>query len=355
MTNPLELLMPALRARLQGRSARERQRMAELQAELHADLQREREHLARARDDMRRADEALQLSEQRYVQAVRGAQDGVWEQDVAAGTVWLSPRCRHLLGLDDAHESLGADAWLALIHPGDRDAARQALDAHLRGDAERYEHQHRMQHADGRWRWVVSRGAAIRRANGRPYRVVGLDTDVTRIKRVEDMIDAIAEGTANTAGERFFQALVQHFARALCVKCAFITECHGGRPATRARTLAYWRGDAFGEDHEYELAGTPCERVLHEGTTVFQPSGLSALYPRECGRESYLGLPIFSRDGDVLGHLAFVDDAPMGDDMLVASVYRIFTARAAAEIELAQALAQLKASQPDRRPSIAAR
>ena len=53
--------------------------------------------------------------------------------------------------------------------------------------------------------------------------------------------------------------------------------------------------------------------------------------------------------------VVFVDDASLTDDMLVASVYRIFTARAAAEIELAQALVRLHELQPQRRPSIAAR
>jgi hypothetical protein len=43
----------------------------------------------------------------------------------------------------------------------------------------------------------------------------------------------------------------------------------------------------------------------------------------------------------MLGHLAFFDSRPLGDDMLVDSIYRIFLARAAAEIERIQALARL--------------
>ena len=43
----------------------------------------------------------------------------------------------------------------------------------------------------------------------------------------------------------------------------------------------------------------------------------------------------------LLGHLAFFDSKPRGDDMLVESIFRIFVARAAAEIERIQALARL--------------
>jgi len=46
-------------------------------------------------------------------------------------------------------------------------------------------------------------------------------------------------------------------------------------------------------------------------------------------------------DGRMLGHLAFFDSKPRGDDLLVDSIFRIFLARAAAEIEKIQALAQL--------------
>jgi hypothetical protein len=52
-------------------------------------------------------------------------------------------------------------------------------------------------------------------------------------------------------------------------------------------------------------------------------------------------LPIIASDGRMLGHLAFFDSRPRGNDMLVDSIYRIFLARAAAEIERIQALSRL--------------
>ena len=65
------------------------------------------------------------------------------------------------------------------------------------------------------------------------------------------------------------------------------------------------------------------------------------MFPREAGWESFLGMPIIGSDGRMLGHLAFFDSRPRGDDMLVESIYRIFLARAAAEMERAQALWKL--------------
>jgi PAS domain S-box-containing protein len=290
----------------------------------------------------RRAEEALQASEERYGVAVRGALDGLWEWDVGARRMLPSPRWKHMFGLDDTLEAMSLDEWRERLHPQEREEAMATLEAHLAGRTERFEHAHRVMHADGRYRWVLSRGTALRRASGLAWRVIGLDTDITRLKRVEGIIEAIAHGTAGQSGEPFFHGLVQHFARALHIECAFITECVHRSP-TRARTLAFWRGGNFDENFEYDLAGTPCERVLREGRTVFHPSGLGDMFPCEVGQESYLGLPIFSRDGMVIGHLAFVDREPMPADIVMESVLRIFTARAAAEIELSRALRRLQA------------
>jgi GAF domain-containing protein len=199
----------------------------------------------------------------------------------------------------------------------------------------------RLLHTDGSVRNVLSRGIALRDEGGTRVRMVGLDTDVTRLKRVQTVLDAVAEGTAGAFGDEFFRAMVRHFARALEVDRAFITEC-ADDPVTRVRTLAAWSArDGDIDNFEYALAGTPCAEVVGEGRVCFHRDGVSALFPREVGMESFLGLPIIASDGRMLGHLAFFDTKARGDDMLVDSIFRIFLARAAAEIERIQALARL--------------
>lgn len=302
--------------------------------------------LAEREEGARAAVEAeLRASEQRYVVALRGSQDGLWEWDIGNGNVLLSPRWKSMLGFN-AHEIADdMTGWRSRVFPDDRPALEQALAQHLALPAAsvdtRFDHEMRLVHKDGSVRWVLSRGVAIRRANGTPYRMVGLDTDVTRLKRVLTVLDAVADGTAGALGEKFFPAMVQHFARALNVDCAFVTEC-ADYPTTRVRTLAYWSAGGVRENFEYALAGTPCEEVVQGERVCFHRSGLAQKFPREAGREAFLGMPIIGSDGRVLGHLAFMNSVPLGDEMLVDSIYRIFVARAAAELERIQALARLR-------------
>lgn len=286
----------------------------------------------------------LRTTEARYLLALRGSQDGLWEWDLADDRVQLSPRWKAMLGFD-AHE-LGDDlsAWRGRIHPDDRPGFEQAIARHLEDAGTPLDHEMRLLHHDGSVRHVLSRGVAVRRDGRAPGRMIGVDTDVTRLKRVQAVLDAVADGTAGTSGERYFGAMVQHFARALDVDTAFVAECID-RPTTRVRTLAYWSHDeGLRPNFEFALEGTPCQEVINEGRACFHRDGLAERFPREAGYAAYLGMPIVASDGRVLGHLALFNRTPLGDDVLVERVYRIFLARTAAEIERLQALARLAAA-----------
>ena len=291
------------------------------------------------------AQTAQRAFEQRYLLALRGAQDGLWEWDIASDAVLLSPRWKSMLGFVDSELSDDKAGWMSRVHADDRDALARALHAHLADAQSQFDQPLRLLHKDGSVRHVLSRAVAIRDDDGRPYRMVGLDTDVTQVKHVQTVLDAVVEGTAGAFGADFFAKMVHHFARALEVDCAFITECTD-HPATRVRTLAYWsRSLGFRDSFEFALRGTPCDAVVTQARSSFYGEGVGTLFPREKAFEAYVGLPIVASDGRVLGHLALFHSKPRGEELLVNSVYRIFLARAASEIERLQALAQLNTAQ----------
>src|SRR5271165_6644063 len=80
----------------------------------------------------------------------------------------------------------------------------------------------------------------------------------------------IAEGTAAATGDAFFAALVEHVARAIGARHAFISEF---TPPHRIRTFSFWSDGEHVDNIEYELPGTPCEEVINGGL-CFYPSGL---------------------------------------------------------------------------------
>jgi PAS domain S-box-containing protein len=168
-----------------------------------------------------------------------------------------------------------------------------------------------------------------------------------RAMRKSDLtLRKIDEGTAATTGAEFFHSLVKSLAEALQTKYAFVSKfVEGNRP--RVRTLAFWKGDGFLDNFEYDLPHTPCERVLAGEVCLF-PEKVQDLFPEhredlaKLGVESYLAIPVSDRSGTVMGHLAVMDTKPMHDDPRVLSVFKIFGVRVGAELERERMDAQLK-------------
>jgi formate hydrogenlyase transcriptional activator len=165
------------------------------------------------------------------------------------------------------------------------------------------------------------------------------------LRERETTLRAIAEGTAADVGGGFFRSLVKNLAAALGVEYAFVSEFCVDR--SKVRTLAFWTGDHFMDDFEYAIAGTPCEKVLagelyHCSDKVAERFPLHKSELETLGVESYLAIPVTSAGGQVLGHLAVMDRKPMTLEKLDLSVFKIFGARAGAELERMHMEAMLK-------------
>jgi diguanylate cyclase (GGDEF)-like protein/PAS domain S-box-containing protein len=129
--------------------------------------------------ERKQAEEALRESEERYALAVRGTNDGIWDWDLTADRVYYSPRWKAILGFDESEVGDSPDEWLGRVHPEDLARVRAKLVDHREGKVPLFEDEHRMRHRDGVYRWVLSRGFAVRDAAGLPHRMAGAQTDVT--------------------------------------------------------------------------------------------------------------------------------------------------------------------------------
>jgi formate hydrogenlyase transcriptional activator len=106
----------------------------------------------------------------------------------------------------------------------------------------------------------------------------------------------------------------------------------------RVQTLAWWSRDGYLDNVEYAVAGSPCELVLAGEMRLFRDNVVE-LFPAEekelraLGAVSYLAMPLFDTHGEVMGHLAVIDDKPMHERPNDLSLLRIFGARTAAELQ----------------------
>src|SRR5712692_3009189 len=138
--------------------------------------------------DRKRAEAALRASEERYALAARGANDGLWDWDLKTDQMYFAPRWKAMLGFDDPEIGTTPEEWFGRVHPEDRVRLRHEIDAHLAGLTPYHEAELRMLHKDGRYRWVLSRGVAVRDEAGKAYRVAGSQSDITERKLAEEQL-----------------------------------------------------------------------------------------------------------------------------------------------------------------------
>lgn len=124
-------------------------------------------------------------SEARWQFALEGAAEGVWDWNIPAGDVQFSRRWKEILGYRESDIDSGVDAWKERIHPEDRPAALQELQAHLDGDSAAYTSEHRLRCRDGSWKWVLERGMVVSMDGGKPLRMVGTMSDISKRKEAE--------------------------------------------------------------------------------------------------------------------------------------------------------------------------
>jgi diguanylate cyclase (GGDEF)-like protein/PAS domain S-box-containing protein len=135
-----------------------------------------------------RLEEELRRSEERYALAAMGANDGLWDWDLRSGLVHFSKRWKFMLGYADGDIGSSPEEWFRRVHHEDVKAVRTWIAAHIKGLTPHFEHEHRMLHRDGKFRWVLSRGLAVRGSDGKAYRIAGSQADIMQRKTAEQQL-----------------------------------------------------------------------------------------------------------------------------------------------------------------------
>ena len=143
----------------------------------------------------KRAEEALAVSESRWNFALESARQGVWDHDIRNDTMFYSRMWRVMRGIPPDEDVDGDQRkWLERIHPDDRPQIMANVHKQDQGDSDFDALEYRERTRDGDYIWILSRGRPVEwDAQGNPVRTIGTDTDITRIKAMEQELSAEKE------------------------------------------------------------------------------------------------------------------------------------------------------------------
>jgi len=134
----------------------------------------------------------LWTTQRAYRLAMEAAHDGFWEWDPVSKRLNVGARLLEILGysenfLPDTH------AWLELVHPEDRAHYNRTVADHLKARTPFFYCEYRVRASNGEYRWIASRGIAVRDRRGIAYQMAGSVTDITERKQHEDEMRYLVE------------------------------------------------------------------------------------------------------------------------------------------------------------------
>ncbi len=227
----------------------------------------------------------------------------------------------------------GRGRWLDALPADDRDRLRAAL-ARL-PDADAFTLEHRIGHAAGGDRWAVSRGKLVRDRDGRPLRVDGTTTDVTRRARTRAAVLDVLEGVGSATGGDFLTKLVQHLCSACDCRAAVVAEPHP-HEVGEGRSAAAWIDGRSAEPFAFP-ATAGLVRELLAGGRALVPADARDRYPADplllkLRADAFAAEPLTDDAGRALGFVAVADDRPFAADADVRAVLKALAPRAAVEL-----------------------
>jgi PAS domain S-box-containing protein len=143
---------------------------------------------AEERTRRKRAENALQQSEERFRIVVRATDDIVWELDLKTSKVWFSENFQTVYGHHWKMDDTSREQWLELIHPDDRGRVITGITALLASGGRVWWDEHRIRRADGSYADVLGRASVVYDRNGKAQRLVGITIDMSERKRAEEKI-----------------------------------------------------------------------------------------------------------------------------------------------------------------------
>jgi PAS domain S-box-containing protein len=136
--------------------------------------------------DRKRAEAALQISEERLRLALTASNQGLYDLNIKTEEVAINPEYALMLGYDPATFHVTKSKWIESLHPDDRESVLAVYHACITGEAPSYQTEYRHRTQDGQWKWILAVGKIVTwNESGEPIRALGVVTDIDDRKRAE--------------------------------------------------------------------------------------------------------------------------------------------------------------------------
>ena len=153
---------------------------------LLAQVNKLRLELTSVQDTNEQLADELGKSNQRFILAMRGANEGVWDWNIETDTVYYSPRWKSMLGYEEDELEGNLSTWKSLVHPDEKKCVLEKAAHYLSGKVDKFEVEMRMRHKSGQFIYIRSSAFKVIESTGtQAVRLIGYHTDISKQKESE--------------------------------------------------------------------------------------------------------------------------------------------------------------------------
>lgn len=131
------------------------------------------------------AKQALAAEHNKLANVLKGTNAGTWEWDIVSNQINVNKGWLDIIGIaaqDFSHPNF--DSWLQYVHPDDKKLFVEAMNSARSGEEEYFDCEYRMEHKNGDWVWVHSKGKVLTMTDtGQPLLMFGTHLDITEGRR----------------------------------------------------------------------------------------------------------------------------------------------------------------------------
>ncbi|HEX2831275.1 MAG TPA: PAS domain S-box protein [Burkholderiales bacterium] len=244
----------------------------------------------------RRAQRALQESQDLMALATEAGELGLWSRDLAGDTLWMNAPLRAMFGFGADDEVAFADI-VRRIHPDDR--ARVEAEVELaQAEGLPFESEYCIRLPSGAERWVLTKGRTVAGAPGRESLRMGVVLDITQRKYAEEQLRE-SEARFRTIADT---SPVMIWLSGPDARCTFV---NNGWLRFTGRSLERELGDGWSESIHRADVGRVID-TYHRAFGALRPFTLDYRLRRHDGEYRNIldhGAPHYNPDGTFLGYI----------------------------------------------------